>query len=58
MLSIKNTLCENRINPIGIDLKVVKISWQLDSKKQSVLQVAYPLQEETDQENRSRKLSI
>lgn len=50
MLTIKKTLCDNKVNPIGIDSKVVKISWQLKSNRRNVIQSAYQLQVATDTE--------
>ncbi len=44
MLTIKKLLCDNKNNPIGIDSKVVKISWQIESSKRNVKQLAYQLQ--------------
>ncbi|WP_324648281.1 glycoside hydrolase family 78 protein, partial [Bacillus paranthracis] len=50
MLTIKKLLCDNKNNPIGIDSKVVKISWQLESSKRNVKQLAYQLQVAKDKE--------
>ncbi|MGE7889230.1 family 78 glycoside hydrolase catalytic domain [Bacillus cereus] len=50
MLTIKKLLCDNKNNPIGIDSKVVKISWQLESNNKNVKQRAYHLQVATDKD--------
>ncbi|MBG9713937.1 alpha-L-rhamnosidase [Bacillus cereus] len=50
MLTIKKLLCDNKNNPIGIDSKVVKISWQLESNNKNVKQHAYHLQVATDKD--------
>ncbi|MEC5267491.1 alfa-L-rhamnosidase, partial [Bacillus mycoides] len=50
MLIIKKVLCDNKINPIGIDSKVVKISWQLESNNRNVKQRAYQLQVAKDKD--------
>ena len=42
--------CDNKNNPIGIDSKVVKISWQLESSNRNVKQLAYQLQVAKDRE--------
>ncbi|MED0874650.1 family 78 glycoside hydrolase catalytic domain [Bacillus mobilis] len=50
MLTIKKVLCESKKNPIGIDSKFVKISWQLESSNRNVNQLAYQLQVAKDKE--------
>ncbi len=50
MLIIKKLRCDNKNNPIGIDSKVVKISWQLESSNRNVKQLAYQLQVAKDKE--------
>ncbi|MCE7036665.1 alpha-L-rhamnosidase [Bacillus cereus] len=50
MLTIKKLRCDNKNNPIGIDSKVVKISWQLESSNRNVKQLAYQLQVAKDRE--------
>jgi len=44
MLIVKKVRCENKENPIGIELGMVSISWQLDSDRRNVLQAAYHIQ--------------
>lgn len=44
MFAVKNPLCENKVNPIGIDADFVKISWQLVSDRHRVRQVGYRVQ--------------
>lgn len=40
-LTIANLRCESRSNPLGVDVIKPKLSWQLQSKQQNVLQMAY-----------------
>ncbi len=42
-LEVVNPVCEYRINPIGIDIKIPRLSWQLLSQQQNVLQQAYEI---------------
>jgi Alpha-L-rhamnosidase N-terminal domain./Bacterial alpha-L-rhamnosidase. len=42
-LSVKNLLCDNLVNPIGIDNKQPRFSWQLQSANRNVMQTAYEL---------------
>jgi alpha-L-rhamnosidase len=42
-LSVKNLLTENRVNPIGIDSRQPRFTWQLASNKRNVLQTAYEI---------------
>ncbi|MDO3628370.1 alpha-L-rhamnosidase [Mucilaginibacter sp. BT774] len=43
-LSVCKLLTENRINPIGLDQRAPRFSWQLASKKRNVFQVAYQIE--------------
>ncbi len=40
-LSVANLRCESKTNPLGVDAVQPKLSWQLQSKQQDVLQTAY-----------------
>lgn len=40
-LSVSNLRCESTTNPLGIEAATPKLSWQLQSKQQNVLQTAY-----------------
>lgn len=40
-LTVANLRCESRNNPLGIDVTQPKLSWQLQSTQQNVLQTAY-----------------
>lgn len=42
-VSVTNLLTENRIDPIGIDVKDPRFSWQLSSNQKNVLQTAYEI---------------
>lgn len=41
MTTITKLLCEYRTNPLGIDITVPRLSWQLQSDRQGVRQTAY-----------------
>jgi len=40
---VSNLLCENLVNPIGIDVAQPRFSWQLTSDKRNVTQTAYEI---------------
>src|SRR5437763_856008 len=42
-VSVTNAMCENLSNPIGIDAKIPRFSWQLSSEKRNVKQTAYEI---------------
>ncbi|HLG40524.1 MAG TPA: alpha-L-rhamnosidase N-terminal domain-containing protein, partial [Chitinophagaceae bacterium] len=42
-VAVKNLLCENLSNPIGLDIKQPRFSWQLVSDKRNVMQSAYEI---------------
>lgn len=42
-LSAQNLLVENKVNPIGIDVKSPQFSWRLISDKRNVMQTAYEI---------------
>lgn len=42
-LTVKNLLCDNLVNPIGIDNKQPRFGWQLHAPNRNVLQTAYEL---------------
>lgn len=42
-LEVKNLLCENRTNPIGLDVRQPQLSWQLISESRNVMQVSYEI---------------
>jgi alpha-L-rhamnosidase len=46
--SVKNLACESRINPIGIDAAVPRLSWQLTSNQRNLLQTAYQIRVKND----------
>ncbi len=39
--TVANLRCESRSNPLGVDAMQPKLSWELQSKQQNVLQTAY-----------------
>jgi Glycogen debranching enzyme len=44
LLQVTNLRCEYRYNPIGLDVKLPRISWQLQADDIHVLQLAYQIQ--------------
>jgi alpha-L-rhamnosidase len=40
---VTNLLCENKVNPIGLDATQPEFSWQLVSDKRNVMQTAYEI---------------
>jgi alpha-L-rhamnosidase len=40
---VTNLLCENKVNPIGLDAAQPQFSWQLASEKRNVMQTAYDI---------------
>lgn len=40
---VDNLLCENKTNPLGIDIMQPRFSWQLISDKRNVMQTAYEI---------------
>ena len=42
-LTVKNLLCENLVNPVGLDSKQPRFSWQLNADKRNTMQTAYEL---------------
>lgn len=41
--TVKNLICEYHTNPIGIDVQKPRLSWQIETTTQNVLQTAYEL---------------
>lgn len=42
-VQVDGLLCENRINPVGIDTEIPQFSWRLSSGLRNVMQVAYEI---------------
>ena len=42
-VSIQNLRCEMLVNPLGIDVKEPRLSWQLNSDQRNVQQTAYEI---------------
>jgi alpha-L-rhamnosidase len=42
-VSIQNLRCEMLVNPLGIDAKEPRLSWQLSSNQRNVQQTAYEI---------------
>lgn len=47
-LSVTNLLCENLSNPIGLDVKIPRFTWQLVSPNRNVTQTAYEIKVSKD----------
>jgi len=47
-ISVKNLMCENRINPLGLDITHPRLSWQLMSPSRNVSQTAYEIKVSVD----------
>lgn len=45
---IRQQLCENKVNPIGIDSKEPKFTWIMNSSERNVMQTAYEIRVSTD----------
>src|ERR1700712_1908143 len=43
-VSVDGLLCENRTNPLGMDVKQPRFSWQLSAAKRSEMQTAYRIE--------------
>lgn len=42
-INVKSLLCENRINPLGLDITQPQFSWQINSDRRNVMQTAYEI---------------
>jgi alpha-L-rhamnosidase len=42
-LTVANPRCDNRINPVGVDSRQPRFSWELISQQQNVMQTAYQI---------------
>src|SRR5688572_26003963 len=42
-VSVTNLHCEMRVNPLGIETKQPRLSWQLQSNQRNVVQTSYQL---------------
>ena len=49
-VSVVNPLCENLVNPLGLDQAQPNFSWQLESKKRNIMQTAYEIRVGMDQD--------
>lgn len=47
-VTLKNLLCENLTNPIGLDEQQPRFSWQLHSQKKNVMQGSYEIRVNTN----------
>ncbi|ADB39587.1 alpha-L-rhamnosidase [Spirosoma linguale] len=47
-VSVQQLLTENRTNPVGLDVTIPRLSWQLVTTKRNVLQTAYEIRVSTD----------
>lgn len=44
MFNVRHLRCEYRTNPIGLDVKSPRLSWQLQSDRRNCMQSAYQIQ--------------
>lgn len=42
-LSVQNLLCENLVNPVGIDKATPRFTWQLQSDERNIMQTGYQI---------------
>src|SRR5437016_13908620 len=42
-LAVKNLRCEYKIDPLGIDVRKPRLSWELQSSERGVLQTSYEI---------------
>src|SRR5207249_5506069 len=42
-LTVKNLRCEYKIDPLGIDVRKPRLSWELQSSERGVLQTSYEI---------------
>src|SRR5215470_19420886 len=42
-LAVKNLRCEYKVDPLGIDVKKPRLSWELASSERGVLQTSYQI---------------
>ncbi len=54
-VQVANPVCEYKHNPIGIDVKAPRISWQLVSDAQNVMQAAYEIRVADSPKNLANK---
>ncbi|MEO7292820.1 MAG: family 78 glycoside hydrolase catalytic domain, partial [Ginsengibacter sp.] len=57
-VQVKNLLCENRTNPIGLDIIKPRFSWQLESGKRNLMQSAYEIRVSNDSTFLSKENSL
>jgi len=50
-MNIKNLRCEDKINPLGVDIENPRFSWNLESDQRGVKQTAYQVFVATDLED-------
>src|SRR5262245_20900243 len=48
-VQVKNLVCENLTNPIGLDVLKPRFSWQLEVPNRSCLQTSYEIKVSTDE---------
>ena len=41
--TVANLLCENLTNPLGLDIRIPRFSWQIESSERGVMQTAYKI---------------
>lgn len=51
VINVTNLKCEQKINPVGVDLKNPRFSWNLESEQRGVSQTAYQIMFSSDSTN-------
>ncbi len=52
-LTVKHLLCENLVNPIGLDAQTPRFTWQLEADRRNVQQTAYEIRVSKDMTGKS-----
>ncbi|MGL6268715.1 MAG: alpha-L-rhamnosidase, partial [Chitinophagaceae bacterium] len=57
-VKVSNPTCENQVNPVSLDTKVPRFSWQLQSTKRNISQSGYEIRVRDSKESltKSKKL--
>ena len=52
---VKELICEYQVNPMGIDVQKPRLSWQISSVEENILQTAYEIKV-TDQSPKGKQI--
>jgi alpha-L-rhamnosidase len=53
-LRVKNLRCEYKVDPLGIDVRKPRLSWEMESTEKNVLQTSYEMQVASSEEELSK----